>query len=66
MVCDNQDGWQLDEMDWDPETGLSTFQYIKMTGKIVERKTEVRQQPYSPDHLGWAQLWNQEQGVFTV
>lgn len=46
------DGWVLEDMDWDPETGISRFEYSN-----TEKRGTVwvvhRAQPTTPDHVGW-------------
>lgn len=67
MVAHGVDGWQLEEMDWDPNTGLSRFDYSRQVPKALEERcAEIRMQPTVPEHLGWSVLGRQEQQVFTI
>lgn len=61
------DGWLLEDMDWDPVTGLSRFEYSRQVPKALEERTaEIRMQPTVTQHLGWALLGREEQRVFTI
>lgn len=61
------DGWLLEDMDWDPITGLSRFEYSKQVPKALEEKVaEIRMQPTVPSHLGWNLLGREEQAVFSI
>lgn len=43
------EGWELEEMDWDPVTGVSVFYYTR--GE--ETRTVYRPQPVTFKHEGW-------------
>lgn len=65
LIQHGEGGWELEEMDWDPETGRARFEYSRQVPKQLEERTfEVRCQPTLPTHLGWKQLWFLEQDVF--
>lgn len=54
-----QDGWILEDMDWDPGTGVSTFEYSNSDG--LRHMAITRAQPTSPDHVGFFhQLWDRK------
>lgn len=57
-----ENGWVLEDMDWDPETGISTFEY-----RNTQRGTTcviARTQPTCPEHVGW--LDRDYQGVLSL
>ncbi len=67
MITHQSDSWQLEDMDWDPATGLSTFQYSRrLPGSLGEIQTVVRLQPYQEDHVGWRDIWKAEPGEFLM
>lgn len=45
------DGWSLADMDWDPDTGVSRFEYQGLGGTVL---IVFRDQPTRPDHQGWS------------
>ncbi len=46
-----KDGWILEDMDWEPATGLATFEYSnRHTGTTIFR---VRPQPHQDGHVEW-------------
>lgn len=50
----NKDGWQLVEMDWFPEDGMSRFIYERtIPGVGVESSVVWRPQPTAFNHEGW-------------
>lgn len=64
-VLHGRNGWVLEDMDWDPDTGVSTFLYSRKQPGSVEEIAEVsRSQPTEERHSGWAS--RREQHVFTV
>lgn len=53
-VTDGADGWELVEMDWSPEDGMSCFQYERtIPGVGVELAIVWRPQPTTFRHTGW-------------
>jgi len=57
------DGWVLEDMDWDPKTGLSTFEYSSTTGE--PNAFEVRPQPTHEGHEQW-QARNRPPDTLTI
>lgn len=54
MIQHGFDGWELQHMSWDPETGMATLQYERVvTGKLVETAEREIPQPTDPKHVGW-------------
>lgn len=49
MTRHGVEGWVLEDMDWDPETGLATFEYFNRSRG--ETRIEVRYQPVQDSHL---------------
>lgn len=51
QLAHGEDGWVLEDMDWDPETGISRFEYSNRQrhGTWVVH----RAQPTTPEHVGW-------------
>lgn len=55
-VINGVDGWVLIDMDWDPEDGMSCFQYERaIPGEGVELAIVWRPQPITFTHRGWWQ-----------
>ena len=53
-VIDGVDGWELVEMDWSPDDGMSCFQYERtISGVGVELAVVWRPQPTTFRHEGW-------------
>jgi hypothetical protein len=53
------DGWSLEDMDWDPETGTATFEYSNIDGR---HEVMLRAQPTLPEHKEFFhQLWGRKQ-----
>lgn len=53
-VVSGQDGWELIDMEWDPEDGMSCFQYERtVPGEGVELAIVWRPQPVTFVHRGW-------------
>lgn len=55
MVAHGRDGWELEDYDWDPATGLATLTYERVrkdTGE-VQTKQLTKYQPTDPKHAGW-------------
>lgn len=53
-VTDSVDGWELIDMEWYPEDGMSCFQYERLIpGEGVELAIVWRPQPITFRHVGW-------------
>ena len=46
-------GWILDDFEWDFDTGVARFEYLKYGTKNDLLDVCYREQPCSPDHQGW-------------
>lgn len=53
-VLDGVDGWELVDMEWSPEDGVSCFQYERtIPGEGIELAVVWRAQPTRFRHEGW-------------
>lgn len=61
-----EDGWVLEDMDWDPITGVAIFEYSNVDG--VRHITTSRSQPTSPAHEDFLShvLSRYQPSVFTL
>lgn len=57
------DGWVLEDMDWDPDTGISTFEYSNTLRPLCCAIIH-RAQPTYEGHTGWFE--RQAQGVLAL
>ncbi len=50
-----RDGWELENYDWDPDTGLATLTYERLCPdtKAHQEQVIVKPQPTEPRHVGW-------------
>lgn len=48
-------GWSLEDMDWDPSTGVAVFTYSH--AQLGTREV-TRAQPCHPSHAGWDDRMN--------
>lgn len=54
MIVHGDDGWILEDMDWDPETGRSRLEYSrKRPGEMPETHVRYVSQPTRPRHEDW-------------
>lgn len=58
------DGWSLEDMDWDPETGLALFEYSNITGHLTVK--QVRPQPTREGHVQWSTIHEQPACIFAM
>lgn len=64
MIYHGSDGWILEDMDWNPETGVSTFTYERMFDGKRERFVTDRAQPTNPEHQDWDPFF--KQGILAI
>lgn len=50
-----ENGWILEDMDWDPESGVATLEYSRYVPGVKEPEVVfiTKQQPMLPTHEGW-------------
>lgn len=50
-----ENGWTLEDYDWDPESGVATMEYSRQTPGEKEPETRVItvNHPAQPNHEGW-------------
>lgn len=58
------DGWVLEDMDWDPITGLAIFEYSSTTGQLPTR--HVRPQPIREGHVEWNAMHDKSAAIFEI
>lgn len=63
-ITHGYNGWILEDMDWDPEDGVSRFEYSRIYNGKKETWVTYRSQPTKPGHQDWDPF--QKQGVFNA
>lgn len=64
QVINGQDNWELIDMEWYPEDGMSCFQYERtIPGEGVELAIVWRPQPITFRHTGW---WERDRNVHVL
>lgn len=55
MVAHGQDGWTLEDYEWDPATGVGTYLYSRREPgtSVTTHEKVAKAQPYAPMHTGW-------------
>jgi len=56
-------GWTLEDMDWDPVTGVAILEYSNADGTEGRRAVS---QPAHESHVRWVELGYLSQGVLTL
>lgn len=66
VVNHGVDGWVLVDMEWSPESGLASYDFVQFDerGAYIASACAIVRQPFAPTHEGWAELWNKPEVVF--
>ncbi len=57
-------GWVLQDMEWDPETGVAIFEYSNTISRTTLQ--EVRVQPTREGHFNWEHMRDRPVNVLTL
>jgi len=62
------DGWVLLDMEWNPDSGVSEYEYAQydLQGKYLANHKRTERQPYEEKHEGWSELWGTKRTVFSL